>query len=188
MLNQHPADIAEQLTALNVKERNIAFYSLSNDDKVEVFSYFEPDIQYEIVKSLTDEDLAEVLNNLDPDDRTELFENFPDQLIKHSINLLNPEERATALNLIGYKEDSIARLMTPNYIQVKEHYTVKQVLAHIKKYGKKAETLTYIFIVDGKNRLIDDLKIGEILLADEDTKVEDLIDHNFVTIKTTTPL
>ncbi|MGV0921092.1 magnesium transporter [Empedobacter falsenii] len=188
MLNQHPADIAEQLTALNVKERNIAFYSLSNDDKVEVFSYFEPDIQYEIVKSLTDEDLAEVLNNLDPDDRTELFENFPDQLIKHSINLLNPEERATALNLIGYKEDSIARLMTPNYIQVKEHYTVKQVLAHIKKYGKKAETLTYIFIVDGKNRLIDDLKIGEILLADEDTKVEDLIDHNFVSIKTTTPL
>lgn len=137
MLNQHPADIAEQLTALNVKERNIAFYSLLNDDKVEVFSYFEPDIQYEIVKSLTDEDLAEVLNNLDPDDRTELFENFPDQLIKHSINLLNPEERATALNLIGYKEDSIARLMTPNYIQVKEHYTVKQVLAHIKSMEKK---------------------------------------------------
>ena len=188
MLNQHPADVAEQLAELDVKSRNIAFYMLSNDDKVDVFSYFEPDIQQEIVKSLTDKDLAEVLNNLDPDDRTELFENFPDELIKHSINLLNPEERLIALNLIGYKEDSIARLMTPNYIQVKEHYTVQQVLAHIKKYGKKAETLNYIFIVDGKNRLIDDLKIGEILLADDDTKVSDLMDHNFVSLKTTVPI
>ena len=188
MLNQHPADVAEQLAGLDIKSRNIAFYMLSNAEKVDVFSYFEPDIQQEIVKSLTDKDLADVLNNLDPDDRTELFENFPDELIKHSINLLNQEERSIALNLIGYKEDSIARLMTPHYIQVKEYYTVKQVLAHIKKYGKKAETLNYIFIVDGKNRLIDDLKIGEILLADDDTKVSDLMDHNFVSLKTTVPI
>ena len=188
MLNQHPADVAEQLAGLDIKSRNIAFYMLSNAEKVDVFSYFEPDIQQEIVKSLTDKDLADVLNNLDPDDRTELFENFPDELIKHSINLLNQEERSIALNLIGYKEDSIARLMTPHYIQVKEYYTVKQVLAHIKKYGKKAETLNYIFIVDGKNRLIDDLKIGEILLADDETKVSDLMDHNFVSLKTTVPI
>lgn len=137
MLNQHPADIAEQLSGLDVKSRNIAFYMLSNDEKVEVFSYFDPTIQQEVVKSLTDKDLAEVLNNLDPDDRTELLENFPDELIKHFINLLNPEERTIALNLIGYNEDSIARLMTPNYVQVKENYTVKQVLHHIKKIWKK---------------------------------------------------
>ena len=188
MLNQHPADVAEQLAGLDIKSRNIAFYMLSNDEKVDVFSYFDSDIQQEIVKSLTDKDLADVLNNLDPDDRTELFENFPDELIKHSINLLNPEERLIALNLIGYKEDSIARLMTPNYIQVKEYYTVKQVLAHIKKYGKKAETLNYIFIVDDQNRLIDDLKIGEILLADDETKVSELMDNNFVSLTTTTQI
>ncbi|MEG0696163.1 MAG: magnesium transporter, partial [Algoriella sp.] len=98
------------------------------------------------------------------------------------------EERLIALNLIGYKEDSIARLMTPNYIQVKEYYTVKQVLAHIKKYGKKAETLNYIFIVDDQNRLIDDLKIGEILLADDETKVSELMDNNFVSLTTTTQI
>ena len=188
MLNQHPADVAEQLAGLDIKSRNIAFYMLSNDEKVDVFSYFDSDIQQEIVKSLTDKDLADVLNNLDPDDRTELFENLPDELIKHSINLLNPEERLIALNLIGYKEDSIARLMTPNYIQVKEYYTVKQVLAHIKKYGKKAETLNYIFIVDDQNRLIDDLKIGEILLADDETKVSELMDNNFVSLTTTTQI
>lgn len=188
MLNQHPADIAEQLTELNSKDRNIAFYTLPHDKKASVFSFFNPSIQQEIVKSLTDKDLADVLNNLDPDDRTELLENFPDELIKHSINLLNNEERSIALNLIGYNENSIARLMTPNYVQVKEHYTVKEVLSHIKKYGKKAETLNYIFIVDGKNRLIDDLKIGEVLLANKHTTMGELMDHNFVAIKTTTPI
>lgn len=186
--NQHPADIAEQLTALDRKNRNITFYLLSNDSKVEVFSYLDLDIQQEIASSLTDHDLAEVLNNLDPDDRTELFETFPDAMIKHLINLLRPEERSVALNLIGYAEDSIARVMTPNYIQIKEYYTVADVLSHIKKYGARVENLHYIFIVDDNNVLIDDLRIEQILLADDSTKVSELMDHNFVALRTTMPV
>lgn len=183
--NQHPADIAEQLTALDKKNRNITFYLLSNDSKVEVFSYLDPDIQKEIASSLTDHDLAEVLNNLDPDDRTELFETFPDTMIKHLINLLRPEERSVALNLIGYAEHSVARIMTPNYIQIREYYTIADVLAHIKKHGERVENLHYIFIVDRNNVLIDDLRIEQILLADDDTKVSELIDRNFVALRTT---
>jgi len=182
----HPADIADKLEKLNNKDRIITFYLLSNNQKVEVFSYLDATIQKQIIKSLTDKDLADVLNNLEPDDRTELLENFPDELIKTFINLLNDEERLIALNLIGYNENSIARLMTPLYIQIKEYFTVKQVLSHIKKYGKKAETLNYIFVVDEYDKLIDDLKIGELLLADEDTKVSELMDHNFISLTTTT--
>jgi len=183
--DQHPADIAEQLASFDKKERNIAFYLLPNAIKAEVFSYLDLDIQQEIILSLTDDDLAEVLNNLDPDDRTELFENFPDALIKTFINLLSPHERNIALNLIGYKEDCIARIMTPNYIQVKAYYTITEVLAHIKKYGERVETLNYIFIVSDDNVLIDDLKIEQILLADPETKIAELMDKNFIAIKTT---
>lgn len=186
--NQHPADIADKLEKLSNKNRNITFYLLSNDQKVEVFSYLDPNTQKQIIKSLTDQDLAEVLNNLEPDDRTELLENFPDELIKNFINLLNDEEKIIALNLIGYDEDSIARLMTPLYIQVKEYFTVKQVFEHIKKYGTNAETLSYIFIVDDQNKLIDDLKIGQLLLADENTLVSELMDRNFISITTTTKI
>jgi magnesium transporter len=186
--NQHPADIADKLEKLNSKNRNITFYLLSNDQKVEVFSYLDPNTQKQIIKSLTDQDLAEVLNNLEPDDRTELLENFPDELIKNFINLLNDEEKIIALNLIGYNEDSIARLMTPLYIQVKEYFTVKQVFNHIKKYGTKAETLSYIFVVDDQNKLIDDLKIGQLLLAEDDTKVSELMDRNFISLTTTTKI
>lgn len=186
--NQHPADIADKLEKLSNKNRNITFYLLSNDQKVEVFSYLDPNTQKQIIKSLTDQDLAEVLNNLEPDDRTELLENFPDELIKNFINLLNDEEKIIALNLIGYDEDSIARLMTPLYIQVKEYFTVKQVFEHIKKYGTNAETLSYIFIVDDQNKLIDDLKIGQLLLADENTLVSELMDRNFISLTTTTKI
>lgn len=184
----HPADIAEKIAEMKRVERNLAFLKLSPELKVEVFSFLNIATQEAIVRGMTQEDYAEVVNNLEPDDRTELLENFPDELIKYSINLLNDTEKQIALNLIGYKEDSIARLMTPLYIQTKANKTVKQVFQHIKRYGKKAETLNYIYIVDDNNVLIDDLKIGELLLADENQLIAELIDHNFVSITTTIPM
>lgn len=186
--DQHPADIAEQLTALDEKDRNITFLMLTGHKMAEVFPYFEPEVQQEIVRSLGDRKLSDVLNKMDPDDRTQLFENFPDEIIKHCINLLSENEKEVALNLIGYNKDSIARLMTPLYIQVSPTWTVSDVFRHIKRYGKKAETLTFVYVVDKNNKLIDDLKIGQLLLAEPETKLEQLMDYNFVSITSTTPL
>jgi len=184
----HPADIAEQLSFFDVKERNIAFIMLNGEKKVEVFSYLDINTQKEIIKSLGDRDLSQVLNNIAPDDRTLLFENFPDDLIKRSINLLSEEEKEIALSLIGYPIDCIARLMTPNYVQARSDWTVKQVFTHIKKFGKKAETLNYIYIVDKHNKLIDDLRIGQLLMADQDDTMLKLMDENFISITTVTPI
>lgn len=188
IIDKHPADIAEQFTNLNKKDRNLSFLMLSGDKKAEVFPYFSNDIQQDILKSLGDEELSEILNKLDPDDRTKIFENFPDQLIKNLISFLNDKEKETALNLIGYKKDSIARLMTPHYIQVKKSWTVSQVISHIKKYGKTSETLNYVYVIDQKNKLIDDLKIGQLLMAEQTDTMEKLMDNEFVAITTTTPM
>ena len=117
-----------------------------------------------------------------------MFENFPDHLIKSSINLLNPEEREIALNLIGYEKDSVARSMTPHYIQAQPEQTVGQVLAHIKKEGKKAETLNFVYIVDEENKLIDDLRIGQLLMAEPESKISELMDRHVTSITTTTPI
>ncbi|MBV7439820.1 magnesium transporter [Weeksellaceae bacterium TAE3-ERU29] len=185
---KHPADISEQLSKLEPKERNLSFLILPSKVKSEVFTYFDPDIQQDIAKSLGDKEFAEVLNQMNPDDRTSLFENFPDQIIKKSINLLNDQEKDTALNLIGYPKNSIARLMTPYYIQASPDWTIGKVLARIKKYGKNAETLTYIYIVDENNKLIDDLKIGQLLIAENDTQIKDLLDYSFISIPATLPL
>lgn len=185
--DKHPADIAEQLTQLGRKERDISFLLLGNK-KTEVFSYFDDEIQQGIVKSLGDKELTTLFNEMSPDDRTDFFENFPDELIKYIINLLNDNEKNIALNLIGYEKESIARLMTPHYIQVMPNWTVQKVMEHIKKYGKNAETLNFIYVVDEQNKLIDDLRTGQLLMAESETRMEELLDSKFIAIRANTKL
>ena len=184
----HPADIAEEISRLSKGEQHQEFMDYPLEDRLEIFSFFEMDVQYTLIKSMTEHELSELLNNLKPDTRNELLSELPDDLIKYLINLLNDREKQMALELIGYKEDSIARLMTPMYVQVRPYYTVDDVFRHIKVFGRKAETLNFIYVVDEKNVLIDDLKIGQLLLSDSSTKISDLIDYNFAAIKASTPM
>ena len=182
----NPADIAERLSELHADERLLAFLKVPKQYKAEVFSHLDPDFQEETIRSIGSEEVSEILNAMTPDDRTALFEDFPDELIKYSINHLNPQERRIALKLLGYHEDSIARLMTPYYIQIRKEWTVKRCFAHIKKVGKKVETMNHLYVVDERNRLIDDIAIGSILLAEEDTLISEITDNHFVAITTTT--
>ena len=167
----NPQDIAETLSDLRADERLLAFLKVPKQYKAEVFSHLDPDFQEETIRVIGSEDVAEILNAMTPDDRTALFEDFPDELIKYSINLLNPQERRIALKLLGYDADSIARLMTPYYIQIRKEWTVKRCLQQIKKVGKK---------------LIDDIAIGSLLLAEEDTLISEITDNDFVAISTMT--
>lgn len=182
----NPADIAETLSELHADERLLAFLKVPKEYKAEVFAHLDPDFQEETIRSIGSDEVSEILNAMTPDDRTALFEDFPDELIKYSINHLNPQERRIALKLLGYHEDSIARMMTPYYIQIRKEWTVQRCLKQIKKVGKKVETLNHLYVVDERNRLIDDLPIGSLLLAEEDSLVSDITDNHFVAITTTT--
>ncbi|MGG5210223.1 magnesium transporter [Chryseobacterium sp. MIQD13] len=182
----NPADIAETLSNLHADERLLAFLKVPKEYKAEVFSHLDPDFQEDTIRSIGSEEVSEILNGMTPDDRTSLFEDFPDELIKYSINHLNPQERRIALKLLGYDSDSIARLMTPYYIQIRKEWTVKRCLQQIKKVGKRVETMNHLYVVDERNRLIDDIALGSLLLAEEDTLISDITDNHFVAITTTT--
>lgn len=183
--SKHPADIADQLTQKSSKDRVLSFLLLAGEAKAEVFPYFDSEIQQELILNLGNEATKELFNELAPDDRTLLLTDFPNSIIKEIINLLDQKEREQALNLLGYESDSIARLMTPHYIQAKKDWTVKRVLESIKIYGKKAETLNFVYVVNDKNKLIDDLRIGQLLMAEDSTLIEELMDKNFIAIRTT---
>ncbi len=155
----NPADIAETLSELPVKERVLAFLKVPKQYKAEVFSHLDPDFQEETIRNIGSEEVSEILNAMTPDDRTALFEDFPDELIKYSINHLNPQERRIALKLLGYDSDSIARLMTPYYIQIRKEWTVKRCLQQIKKVGKKMETMNHLYVVDERNQLLMTLRL-----------------------------
>lgn len=181
----HPVDIAEQLSALENKERVLSFLRLSKDEKIDVFAHLDVGVQREILESIGDKGIREIIENMAPDDRTQLFADFPDNLIRKLIRYVKPEDREDALALLGYESDSIGRLMTPHFIKARPEWTVKKVLDLIKIYGEKAETLNFVYIVDTDNRLIDDLRIGQLLMADEETKLSELTDHTFVAITST---
>lgn len=119
---------------------------------------------------------------MDPDDRTALFEELPASAAKQLIQLLSPEERKIALHLLGYPENSIGRLMTPDYVAVNSSWTIKEALDYIRENGKNRETLNVVYLVDEKGILIDDIKIREFLLAPLDKRVYELMDENFVAL------
>lgn len=185
IINKHPNDIAERIAELSENEQAMAFITLPGKIKGEVFSYLERDLQEIILASLGTKEIADILKTMSPDDRTAIFEDFPDTMVKEAVNLLPAEERLIALELIGYEEDTVGRMMTPHYIQVHPNWTIKRTLQHIKKNGQKAETLNFIYVVDETQHLIDDIRIGLILMAEEDDLVSKVMDREFAALRTT---
>jgi magnesium transporter len=177
-----PADIAELLDDLSEKERVVIFRLLSKELAADTFEYMDFDTQMELLKSMGREEGAIILNEMDPDDRTALFEELPSAAAKQLIQLLSPVERKIAVTLLGYPENSVGRLMTPDYIAIKPSYTIQQTLDYIRKHGENKETLNIVYVVDDKGKLIDDVKIKEFLLAPLNQAVADLMDENFVAL------
>ena len=177
-----PTDIAEVLTDLSEKEQAIIFRLLPHDLAADTFEYLDFDMQVELLKAMGKTEVASILNEMSPDDRTALFEELPSSASKQLITLLTPDERKIAQTLLGYPEDSVGRLMTPDYIAVKPEWSMHETLNHIRENGKDSETLNIIYVIDQKGKLIDDLKIRDFILAPLDKKVIDLMDENFVAL------
>jgi len=177
-------NVAEIIEELDPGEDILVFRLLSSTQGKESFQLISHDKQEEIIEGIAryTNKLSSLLNDLDPDDRTAFFEELPGQVSQRLIQLLSPEERSIALKLLGYPEESIGRLMTPEFVAVKVHFTVAQTLDHIRKFGRNSETLNVIYIVDDNWKLIDDIKIREIILADPDQPLSEMLDQRFVSL------
>lgn len=183
LIDWTPTDIADLILTLNEDERVLLFRLLPKELAADVFEYLNYDTQVELIHSMGHEKISELLNEMSPDDRTALFEEMPPNVVKQLLNYLSFEERKIAQQLLGYPENSIGRLMTPDYIAIKENWTVQETLDYIRKYGQDKETLNILFVVDESGKLIDDIRIREILLASPETKISELMDGNFVSLK-----
>jgi magnesium transporter len=170
-----PVDLAELVSDLREESRVVVFRLLPKDVAAETFTYCELETQEELLHDMAKEDIAQILNEMSPDDRTALFEDLPGNVVQEMINTLSAEERAVAIALLNWPEDSIGRLMTPDYVIIKRTWTVAQSLDHIRRYGKDSETLNVLYVTE-HGVLIDDLHIRELLLASPDSLIEDLMD------------
>ena len=146
------------------------------------FKFLRKQKQEDIIKSLPEEKAAEILNAMQPDDRTAFLEELPGNYVKELLKVLTPENRAETLELLGYEEGSVGRLMTPDYLAIKENETCQDVLSVIRHRGQASETLNWLFVVDDKGILIDDINIKDFLIVDPSTPVARIMDHQFLAL------
>jgi magnesium transporter len=180
-----PADVAEVILDLPEDEQVIIFRVLPHDLAADVFEYLGVDEQQQLLRAMAHEQVVGILNEMAPDDRTALLEELPSDAARKLIRFLTPEERRVATALLGYPEDSVGRLMTPDFIAVKEDWTVQDVLDYIRAYGQDSETLNVIYVVDDRGKLIDDIRMREFLLKPLTSPVRDLMQKTFVTLNVT---
>ncbi len=147
-----------------------------------VFKILEFPTQKRIIQTLPPNTIASLLNELPADDRTDFLEELPGSVVRELIKLLDPEERKITLSLLGYPENSIGRLMTPDYVYVYPHNTIEEVFATIRKYGKTSETINVIYVINDKGELLDDLRINEFILNPPEKKVSELMDERVVSL------
>jgi len=183
--DSEPADVAESIGYLDTEKRTVVYRVLSRELATEVFEHLDPDAQEELIKGLGREQVAAILNDMAPDDRTSLLEELPVAVTKQALALLSPDERRIANQLLGYPEDSVGRMMTPDFIAIRSNWTVQQALDHLRRHGEDSETLSVLPVMDQGGALIDDLRVRQLLLAEPDSKVEQLLDGNFIALKAT---
>lgn len=176
----------EQLADLLNTHRDInvskVFQVLEPEKALRTFENLDFDNQENLLETFDVHRLTDTLNKLSPDDRTGLFEKLSPATVQKYLSLLSDEERKTANTLLQYPEKSIGRLMTPDFISVKEDWSVQHVLDYIRMHGRNSETLNVIYVTDYQGYLIDDIRVREFLVAPLDKTVGDLMDRQFIAL------
>jgi len=150
-----------------------------------VFKILDLAEQKSIIKNLNAFKSAELLNELPADDRVSFLEELPNNVVRDLIKTLEPEERKVTLELLGYPENSVGRLMNPDYVYVYEYNTVREVLETIRRFGTNSETIDVIYVINKNGELLDDIRIRDFILAQPDVKVNELMDGRFIALNVT---
>lgn len=181
-----PADVADIIDGIEpYEEAAVAFRLLPRDLAGNVFSYFPPEHQERMLQLLGDQRALQVIESLRTDDRVALLDELPVAIAHSMVRRLSPEQRRVTQAILGYDENSVGRLMTPDYVRLKPSWNVARAIDHIRRYGKDAETVHWVFVIDDSGKLIDDIHIRSLLLADPARSIESLMDHEYLTLQAT---
>jgi magnesium transporter len=179
--HQNISDVAKLVDEFPDYESSI-IANMSVHRAASVFKILDFSVQKRIIQTLPPNATASLLNDLPADDRTDFLEELPSNAVRELIKLLDPEERKITLSLLGYPENSIGRLMTPDYVYVYPGNTVEEVFATIRKHGKDSETINVIYVINEKGELLDDIRIRDFILNPPDKKVAELMDERVTSL------
>lgn len=175
-------ELTDLLIELETHDQVLLFRALPRELAAEVFASLWRETRDDLLLALTDKETEQLLADMDADDRTLLLGELPGQVTQRLLNLLSPEDLRVARNLLGYPERSVGRLMRPDYLAVRPHWTIAHAIEHIRKRGREDETSNMAFVVDDNWRLLDDIPLQRFVLADPTALVSDIMDGQFVAL------
>jgi magnesium transporter len=152
---------------------------------VKTLKFLDIKLQKKLIHTLPSNKVAILIQNMHFDDRTALLSELTSESVKKLVLFLPHEDRIETLALLGYPEDSVGRLMNPDYIEVRSANTVQDALNKIRKLGRTIENINFIYIIDEHEKLIDDINLKELLIASPDTIISDLMDRKYIALNVT---
>ncbi|MCC6385719.1 MAG: magnesium transporter [Bacteroidia bacterium] len=180
--NMLTSELAEIVSEIPEDQQVFAFRCMSRDKAARVFELIELEIQKRLLDVLPHRQVALLLNDIAADVRTSILESLPADLINKHLKVLTQSERLIALKLLGYPENSIGRLMTPDYVALKTDWTVQQAFDNIRENGQAIGSLDTFFIVDEKGRLVDDITARQLLLSSPAAIIKEIADGKFISL------
>lgn len=184
LLKFNEVDIAELLEDVmeeyDMQNAVILFRTLPKDISVEVFANFDVDDQVEIINIITDPEIKYIIDALDFDDMIDVLEELPANIVDKILDKTPKNERRQINTFLMYKEYSAGSLMTPDYINLSKNMTRREALDHIRDVGMDSETIYSCYVLDGGRKLIGVCSLRSLVLADENTKVSDIMRDDII--------
>lgn len=177
-------DISLLFEELSEEDMVLLFRLLPKDEAADVFSYMEPDLQEKLINCLTDKELKLVVDELFMDDTVDLIEEMPSNVVKRILKTVNKEDRNTINELLKYPSDSAGSIMTTEFVDLKINMTVEKAFEKIKKTGLNKETVYTCYVLDIRREIIGTVDIKDLLLAERDELIKDIMETNVITVNT----
>ncbi|WP_414565536.1 MULTISPECIES: magnesium transporter [unclassified Anabaena] len=180
------ADIAEAIEGLPEAMQAIAFRLLSKEEAIEVFEYLNPSVQQTLLEDFKRQDVQDIVDRMSPDDRARLFDELPAKVVRRLLQQLSPAERDATALLLGYTPNTAGRIMTPEYLSLKENVTVAQALEQIRSLANLRETIYYMYVTDDASRLTGILSLRDLIVAQPNQTIGSIMTCEVVFVNTGT--
>jgi magnesium transporter len=181
----HPSDVAEVIIDHPTETEGIIFRLLPKEKAARVFSYLPPAEQRGLLGSLSNDQVRKLLDDMTPDDRTRLLEEMPAEVTRELLLQLDAQDLQATRELLGYPEDTAGRYMTPEYAWIYPDMTAAGAIEKIRQTGRGKETLNWVYIIDTEGKLLEDIRLANLVLAHADTNVLQIDDPELVYVRAT---
>jgi magnesium transporter len=181
-----PVDIAEAIGNLPTNLQALAFRFLGKDEAISVYEYLDSATQQSLLRLLRSGEMREVVEEMSPDDRARLLEELPAKVVRQLLSELSPEERRVTAQLLGYEAETAGRLMTTEYIALKENQTAAMALEIVRSRARDTETIYSLYVTDAQRCLTGILSLRDLVTADLNARIGDVMTGDVLSVATDT--